>query len=575
MLNDHNYKIALYVRVSTEEQATNLEGSLKSQEQRLRGAIEFRNRQGNFGELVGVYIDAGISAKDMNRPRLQDMLRDIRTKKINLVMVTEITRLSRNNRDFLEMWDMMRDLGCRFMSLGNDFDTTTAAGEMLLFQMMNFAQFERKQTSERVAANILARSSRGLYNGGSIPLGFKKCHSRSGSLDIDEPHAETVRIAFNAFLKEGSLSLAARWLNNNGYKAKVHLEGGGSRMRIGHFTVDNLQKMLRNKAYIGVKSYRHKGIDLEVKAVWDGIVDETIFYRANEKLTKNRSRLKPITDQSRHPYLLSGVAFCMTCGDHMPGKSATGRNGKIPYYEHSWATKRESCLTKKTFKCDPTRVQAKKAEALVWAEFCRLLEKQDFLLELQRRVKELYLKNDENSEKDKLKAKLYGVNSQLDALAERIAILPAAVSPVPLFKQMEKLEGVKKDLEERLLKVKDMNLSERLVRIDTFEKFVEIARKTLKDNPDFNVKRSLLQKFIHRVEIGIDSLNIHWNLDEDLFESELKIKKPGARDPGFLNSYTFYSNSGSQSLTNGAREGTRTPTIISREILNPFQLPFH
>lgn len=551
MLSDHNYKIAIYIRVSTEEQAANAEGSLKSQEQRLRGAIEFRNRQGNFGELVGVYIDAGISAKDMNRPRLQDMLRDIRSKKVNLVMVTEITRLSRNNRDFLEMWDMMRDLGCRFMSLGNDFDTTTAAGEMLLFQMMNFAQFERKQTSERVAANILARSSRGLYNGGSIPLGFKKCHSKNGSLDIDWPHAVTVRIAFEAFLREGCLSRAARWLNDNGFKAKAHLEGGGSRMRVGHFTVDNLQKMLRNKIYIGVKAYRQKGVDIEVKAVWDGIVDETIFDRANAKLTKNRSRLKPITDQTRHPYLLSGVAFCMTCGDHMPGKSATGRNGKIPYYEHSWATKRESCLTKKTFKCDPTRVQAKKAEALVWAEFRRLLENDEFILDLQSRVRELHSENDESSEKEKLKAKLYGVNSQLDALAERIAILPVTVSPTPLFKQMEKLEAAKKDLQDRLLKVKDINLSERLVSIETFEEFKRIAKKTLLENPDFNIKRNILQKFIHRVEIGVESLKIYWNLDRDNFESELKIKKPGARDPGFLK---LSANVGSQSLTNGAQE---------------------
>ena len=550
MLNDHNYKIALYIRVSTEEQAANVEGSLKSQEQRLRGAIDFRNRQGNFGELVGVYIDAGISAKDMNRPRLQDMLRDIRAKKVNLVMVTEITRLSRNNRDFLEMWDMMRDLGCRFMSLGNDFDTTTAAGEMLLFQMMNFAQFERMQTSERVAANILARSSRGLYNGGSIPLGYKKCHSRNGSLEIDEPHASTVRVAFDAFLREGCLSKAARWLNDNGYKAKAHLEGGGSRMRIGHFTVDNLQKMLRNKTYIGVKTYRQKGIEMEVKAVWDGIIDKVIFQRVNEKLTKNRSRLKPITNQNRHPYLLSGVAFCMTCGDHMPGKSATGRNGKIPYYEHSWATKRESSLTKKTFKCDPTRVQARKAEALVWAEFSRLLENDEFILELQSRVRELHSENDESSEKEKLKAKLYGVNSQLDALAERIAILPVAVSPAPLFKQMEKLEGVKKDLQDRLLMVKDMNLSEQLVSIETFEEFKRIAKRTLLENPDFNIKRNILQKFIHRVEIGVDRLRIFWNLDRDNFESELKIKKPEARDSGFLK---HSANFGSQSLTNGAR----------------------
>lgn len=553
MLNDHNYKIALYIRVSTEEQAANAEGSLKSQEQRLRGAIDFRNRQGNFGELVGVYIDAGISAKDMNRPRLQDMLRDIRAKKINLVMVTEITRLSRNNRDFLEMWDMMRDLGCRFMSLGNDFDTTTAAGEMLLFQMMNFAQFERKQTSERVAANILARSSRGLYNGGSIPLGFKKCHSRSGSLEVDEPHAATVRVAFDSFLREGCLSKAARWLNDNGFKAKAHLEGGGSRMRIGHFTVDNLQKMLRNKAYIGVKTYQQKGEWKEVKAVWKGIVDETVFHRVNEKLTKNRSRLKPITDQSKHPYLLSGVAFCMTCGDHMPGKSATGRNGKIPYYEHSWATKRESCLTKKTFKCDPTRVQAKKAEAQVLEEFSRLLDKDEFILELQSRVRELHSENDESSEKEKLKAKLYGINSQLDALAERIAILPAAVSPGPLFKQMEKLEAVKKDLQDRLLKVKETNLSERLVSIETFEEFKRIAKKTLLDNTDFNIKRSILQKFIHRVEIGIDSMKIYWILDQEVFESELKIKKPEARDSGFLK---HSANFGSQSLLFGAQDWT-------------------
>jgi hypothetical protein len=298
----------------------------------------------------------------------------------------------------------------------------------------------------------------------------------------------------------------------------------------------------------------HKGEDKEVKAVWEGIVDETIFHRANAKLTKNRSRLKPITDQTRHPYLLSGVAFCMSCGDHMPGKSATGRNGKVPYYEHSWATKRESCLTKKTFKCDPTRVQAKKAEALVWAEFCRLLESQEFLLGLQKRVKELHLKNDETSEREKLKAKLYGVNSQLDALAERIAILPAAVSPVPLFKQMEKLDGVKKDLEDKLLKVKDLNLSERLVSLETFEEFKGLAKKTLLENPDFNMKRSILQKFIHRVEIGIDSMKIYWNLDQGLFESELKIKKPGARDPGFLN---LSANFGSQSLLFGAREGTR------------------
>ncbi|MBK9322662.1 MAG: recombinase family protein [Bdellovibrionaceae bacterium] len=386
---------------------------------------------------------------------------------------------------------------------------------------------------------------------------------KNGSLDIDEPHATTVRIAFEAFLREGSLSRAARWMNDNGYKAKAHLEGGGSRMRLGHFTVDNLQAIIRNKAYIGIKTYTQKGEQKEAKAVWQPLVNEMIFQRANERLTKNHSRLKPLKETSKHPYLLSGVCFCMKCGDHMPGKSATGRNGKVPYYEHSWATKRNSTLTKKTFQCEPTRVQAKKAEALVWGEFCKFIEGQKFLIELQNKVKAIHKNNDEESERGKLKAKLYGVSSQLDALAERLSMLPKTVSATPIFKQMEKLELVKKELEEGLLKIKDLNIDERLVPIETFEEFAAFAGLTIKNNPDFNIRRNLLQKFIHRVEIGVDSIKIYWNLDKDFYESdmcvavkdfagqELKIKNP-EKNRGFISGLNSSANFGSHSLTIGA-----------------------
>jgi hypothetical protein len=115
---------------------------------------------------------------------------------------------------------------------------------------------------------------------------------------------------------------------------------------------------------------------------------------------------------------------------------------------------------------------------------------------------------------------------------------------------MEKLEALKKDLQERLLQVRETNLSERLVSIKTFEEFKRIAKKTLLENPDFNIERNILQKFIHRVEIGVESMRIFWNLDQENYESELKIKKPEARDSGFLK---HSANVDSQSLTNGAR----------------------
>lgn len=102
--NESLHKIALYVRVSTEEQAENPEGSIRNQEDRLRTAVSLKNMEGNFGEVVEVFIDRARSGKDTNRPELQRMLAAIRRKEVTLVMVSELSRLSRSIRDFSEIW---------------------------------------------------------------------------------------------------------------------------------------------------------------------------------------------------------------------------------------------------------------------------------------------------------------------------------------------------------------------------------------------------------------------------------------------------------------------------------------
>ncbi len=183
------------------------------------------------------------------------------------------------------MWDMMRAQGCRFQSLREDFDTTNAAGELVLFQLMNLAQFERRQTSERVEASIAARAARGLYSGGLVPIGYKTIPDKPGYLTIDEEMANSVRAAFDAFLRVGGLSATALWLNSNGYRLQRKTQGGGSRARLGHFTVDNLQRMLRNKAYVGIKKCRAHGEIKEAKAVWPAIVEDSTFLRAGKLMT--------------------------------------------------------------------------------------------------------------------------------------------------------------------------------------------------------------------------------------------------------------------------------------------------
>ena len=154
-LADSGHRIGFYIRVSTEEQAENPEGSIKNQEERLRASLSLKNlERPGFGELAGIYIDRARSGKDMDRPELQRLLIAIRRQEIDLVMVSELSRLSRSIKDFSEIWELMKDQGCGFLSLRENFDTTTAAGEMVLCTIANIAQFERKQIGERVSANV-------------------------------------------------------------------------------------------------------------------------------------------------------------------------------------------------------------------------------------------------------------------------------------------------------------------------------------------------------------------------------------------------------------------------------------
>ena len=100
-----------------------------------------------FGEVVEVFVDAGISAKDMNRPALQRLLQKIQNKEINLVLVTELSRFTRSIKDFSILWEFLEKHQCKFMSIKDNFDTSTAAGELVMYMMATIAQFERKQTA--------------------------------------------------------------------------------------------------------------------------------------------------------------------------------------------------------------------------------------------------------------------------------------------------------------------------------------------------------------------------------------------------------------------------------------------
>ncbi len=560
-------KIGLYIRVSTQEQAANPEGSIKSQEQRLRQAVKFRNFDEPFGEVKRVFIDRAKSGKDTKRPALQEMLKSIKSGEIDLVMVTELSRLSRSLKDFCEMFYMMKELGCGFQSLREQYDTTTAAGEMILYTVANLAQFERRQTSERIAANFHARSQRGLYNGGPVPLGYKLIPEKRGYLAIDEEPALIVKETFKTFLKEGSLAQAGKSLNDRGFKIKKKTTGGGDK-RLGYFTTDNLHGILTRVAYIGKKAVKNRSGEIElVDACWPAIVDEKTFYRVGDILKKNHRRFKP-NSRRRYPYLLSRLTSCGVCGDRLTGKSAHGQSGKVPYYEHGWATRKQSCQTKKFFKCENhKRFQARKLEPAVWSEIEKLLSSDIFAQKLTEKAKSMYKPLSQDLAKNKLREKSVAFDRQLEALAEHLTKLPMDVSPQPVFNQMQKIEKLKKEVGKEIDALGEKEIKNQPpIDFDNYKDFLRKFKKSLKGEDGPEVKRKIAEKLIHKIELLPEGFKLHFymragHFDDPSLGQKKSIKKGvsiranPSSGPSAAPQDDMSKLFGSNSLTNGGAAG--------------------
>jgi len=516
------YRIAHYIRVSTEEQAENPEGSIRNQKDRLNTALKLRNLDGKFGEVVGVYVDV-LSGKDTNRPELQRMLAAIRRREINLIMVTELSRLSRSTRDFAEMWEMLRQHGCSFQSLRENFDTVTAAGEMMIYTMMNLAQFERRQIAERVSANIQARSKRGLYNGGPVPLGYQLIPDKRGYLAVDEDQAKIVREAFQTFLKEQSLTTTAKALNARGVRYKRQMQGGGNSARLGHFTSCNLNLILKNKSYIGVKNFKVGDEIRETKAVWESLIDEDMFNRVQEILAKNYRRQKRSL-KNRYPFLISGITVCGECEERLSGKSANGKAGKIPYYEHGWTTKRQSCLSdaEKTFHCTHRRVLAKRVEPAVWEEVQKLLLDPDVAQTLLMDAQAIHAKRTKKGDADRIQGRVYNLNSQIEALAERIAGLPKTLSADPFYRQMEKLQAARENEQAKLKALEaETQTNDEPAQMSSMQEFLAGLRRLAESPGGEALRAQIVQMLIHRVEVFPTTFRLHYLVGRNYIEREL------------------------------------------------------
>jgi len=418
-------KIGIYLRVSTEEQARIQDGSLVSQKKRLEEYVEGQCRkESGWGKVVDVYCDEAKSGKNMNRPEFQRMLSDIRLGKINLILATELSRLSRSIKDFCEMWEFLKEHETRFITIRENFDTTTASGELMVFNMINFAQFERKQTGERIAANFFSRAQRGLWNGGAMPLGFDRDPKNPGVLVPNKIETQTINLIFKLFLDTGSLHQTCRKLGTMGIKTKSYINRKDENKGGREFTVQSLHNILTNGIYIGVREINKQKADVSsVKASWPAIVEKKIFDQVQKRLQANLRKYKP-NEWKTYPYPLTGITICGECGKSLCGKSAHGRSSKHHYYDHQRTLKSDGLGH--LHACRIQRVRAEKIEDIVLNSLKTILKEPARINAAIAAYEKLG-----SDELPGVKTQLKAIQTEIDADKTRVENLVLRVSELP------------------------------------------------------------------------------------------------------------------------------------------------
>ncbi len=355
-------RCAVYTRKSTEEGLDQEFNSLDAQREACEAYIASQAGLG-WRLAPGRYDDGGISGGTMERPALQALLADIKERRIDIVVVYKIDRLTRSLGDFAKIMDVLDAASASFVSVTQAFNTTTSMGRLTLNVLLSFAQFEREVTAERIRDKIAASKRKGMWMGGVVSLGYRV---ENRKLLIEEKEAELVRQIFARYLELGSVQRLVDELQSKELEVRrpIPRKSSNGSYKAKPFARGNLFHLLSNPIYIGKIRHRtelHKGEH-------EAIIDADTFSKVQELLaSKAPARSHPISHPDIH--LLTGIAFDEK-GDRL-APSHTAKGGRrYRYYISQRSIGRGS---NGASKASGWRIRAERLDGLVEQELLKLL----------------------------------------------------------------------------------------------------------------------------------------------------------------------------------------------------------
>ena len=278
-------RCAIYTRKSSEEGLEQGFNSLDAQREACAAYITSQKAEG-WKALPAIYDDGGFSGGSMERPGLKRLMADIATGQIDVVVVYKIDRLTRSLADFARMVELFERHAVSFVSVTQAFSTTTSMGRLTLNVLLSFAQFEREVTGERIRDKIAASKKKGLWMGGTIPLGYDLPDPGLRVLRINAPEAVLVRSIFERYLQLGSVHALERDLAARGLRTKQTQRRDGSIRGGVVFSRGALFHLLRNRLYRG--EIPHKG--QTYPGQHEAIVSEALFEAVQVRLDGQTQR---------------------------------------------------------------------------------------------------------------------------------------------------------------------------------------------------------------------------------------------------------------------------------------------
>jgi site-specific DNA recombinase len=286
-------RCAIYTRVSTENGLEQEFNSLDNQREASEAYIKSQAHEG-WKLIRDRYDDGGFSGGSMDRPALAKLLDDVRARRVDVIVVYKVDRLTRSLADFAKLVELFDEHDVSFISVTQAFNTTTSMGRLTLNMLLSFAQFEREITGERIRDKVAASKKRGIWMGGAVPFGYRV---ENRALHVVEEHAEFVRDLFKRYLKLGSVVRLKTVLDAENVRLPIRIVGTGRATGGGLISRGHIYWILSNPIYVG--RLRHKG------QIHDGLHSAIIDLETRDRVQR---RLAEQTQTRAGPLAISNAS---------------------------------------------------------------------------------------------------------------------------------------------------------------------------------------------------------------------------------------------------------------------------